>query len=225
MQLLWESNIKLVANVKSFSAWKLAIGDDWKHPQRASTEIKECLLNIQDLWTFQNKLSVCLPQAIFSGPCWLKPWSFFIPTFSTPAKSLLILLPKDFHLSQLSHFQAWLAVQHSPLDSPFSIHFPNINSRHLGARTAPGPLTIHVNVPWVCFWLSGSRVHIQLPSPLPGHTAFTCPRHCVKICHFFKKLKLVSIWEFCSADKGKAVTRNRLLFPSALHQRFPHSNS
>lgn len=92
VQLSKESNIKLFANVKLFSAWKLAIGDDGKHSQEDSTEIKECLLNTQDLWNFQNKL-LCL----FSSSHIL--WLMLI-------QALVLLHSYLQHLCQVSPYSA-----------------------------------------------------------------------------------------------------------------------
>lgn len=152
----------------------------------------ECLLNIQDLWAFQNKLLCLFSSSHILWPMLIQAWSFFIPTFSTPAKSRLILLPKDFYLSQLSHFQAWLAVPHSPLDSPFFLHSPNINShspttsaslvhslRHFGARTTT--LGSHP-----CQCPMGLLLTLRHWGTNPAflsssrHTPFTCPRHHVR---------------------------------------------
>lgn len=116
--------------------------------------------------------------------------SSFLP--SAPLPSLSLPCPqKDFHLSQLSHFQTWLAVPHSPLDSSFFLHFPILTLtlpprpsplfRVLGIQgSGPHKGATHATVPWVCFWLSGSGVQTQLTSPLPGHTALTCPRYHVR---------------------------------------------
>lgn len=173
----------------------------------------------------------CFPQAISSGPCWFKSWSFFIPTFSTPAKSLCTLLPKDFNLCQLSHFQAWLAVPYSPLDSPFFLHSPVLT-----LTLPPGLLLCSQSR---AFWgldcariprtsqthgfASGSQALGYKPS-LPFQ-ALTCPRHHVRSVISLKSYSLFQSENFAVLTKANSwlviCSSSPVPFTSASHTLIP----
>lgn len=228
VQLLWESNSKLVANVKWFSAWKLAIGDDWKHSQGASTEIKDCLLNIQDLWTFQDKLlclfssshilwpmliqALVLLHSSLQHPCQVPPY----PALQGFSSLLAQSLPG---LASSATLSPWFPLlpsfpninSHSPAESASPVH----SLGHFGARTTLGSHTSHCPM-GLLLALRHRGTNPASPSSSRSHSTHM-PKTPCKICHFLKQLQFVSIWEFCSADKGKAVTQNLLFLPSAHH--------
>lgn len=228
VQLLWESNSKLVANVKWFSAWKLAIGDDWKHSQGASTEIKDCLLNIQDLWTFQDKLLWLFSSSHILWPMLIQALVLLhsslqhpcqVPPYPAPQGFSSLLAQSLPGLASSATLSPWFPLlpsfpninSHSPTESASPVH----SLRHFGARTTLGSHTSHCPM-GLLLALRHRGTNPASSSSSRSHSTHM-PKIPCKICHFLKKLQFVSIWEFCSADKGKAVTQNLLFLPSAHH--------
>lgn len=128
--------------------------------------LKDLLLKSKSVYLIFNMTYLLAHVDSSPGPSSFLP-SALLPSLSLPCPPRIFISP--------SHFQTWLAVPHSPLDSSFFLHFP-ILTLTLPPRLSP------LFRSWA-FW--GHACHCPMglllalrhwgtnpaPSPLPSHTA------------------------------------------------------